>query len=123
MSSCKEDLPCATGKKYKVCFVNLGESQEGDYNPKDPKKKNLLRIDVYTRTRKGSEKRKYEGVWEMTQDASSCTGINVTAPAEHLKAVLRYALKRLEEGAGEEGIAGEISWFDNEKAAEIAKSY
>lgn len=55
----------------KVCWVNLGEGNCGDYDEEDPEDENLLRYDVYVLD---------EDDWIAVDDASYCT--NVVADTE-----------------------------------------
>lgn len=64
-------LPTLIRGNVRIDWVNLGEGNDGDYDPSDPNDKNLLRFDVYRLD--GKE-------WNGVEDGSYCTQVTVSTP-------------------------------------------
>ena len=73
----------------RVDWYNAGEGFYGDYNPEDPGDVNLLRFDAYYR-QEGDRHNDPEEGWVAIDNASYCTLMPATAPAEILERSLRY---------------------------------
>jgi hypothetical protein len=72
-------LPSIIRGNVRIDWVNLGEGNDGDYDPSDPDDVNLLRFDVF----------RFDGKeWEAIEDGSYCTLV----PANTNHAVLREIL-------------------------------
>lgn len=62
-----------------VEFITLGEGYNGDYDPEDPCDAELIRFDVY------ANGLYTEGEWDMVDDASYCTSLEVGTPINILE--------------------------------------
>ena len=68
----------------KVCWVNIGEGYNGDYDENDPEDENLLRYDVYVLD---------EGNWEAVDDASYCTYVSADTDNDELMTLLHVLME------------------------------
>ena len=72
------------GEVVRADWYYAGEGLYGDYNPEDPDDIQLLRFDVYTRSKDGDE-------WRPVDDASYCTYV----PLNEDRAVLVWKLREI----------------------------
>lgn len=74
-------LPSIIRNNVKIDWVNLGEGNDGDFDPENPEDENLLRFDVSRTSKDG---------WEAIDDGSYCTMVPATANTDQLKYLLAH---------------------------------
>lgn len=88
--ACKEEDPstlmCLDNGADMCRWVDLREGVNGDYNPKDPNDRKLLRLDFLIRVSKD--------LWEPLDGASCCTCMSADVSDEVLEAGLRIAMRK-----------------------------
>ena len=98
----------------KVCWTNIGEGYNGDYNPEDPDDKNLLRYDVYVYDDESDR----EGYWRAVEDASYCTYVPANTDNETLMKLLKVLMRQFYDvlhdniNASVKKLAEAMSWIE-----------
>ena len=96
-----------TKGNVKVCWVELGEGFNGDYDPEDPDDIELLRFDVMHLV---------DGEWLYVESASYCTLFPVQADADLKAQALAILMDRFYEpvtqGISIKKLAEEMSWIE-----------
>lgn len=90
-SEAESDDVRAEGVEFAVVLENIGEGQDGDYDPSDPEDEPLYRFHV---------ERLVDGAWEYVEDSSYCTQIRADIPRERAEQAARFLLRRIEEHGG-----------------------
>lgn len=99
----------------KVCWVNLGEGWNGDYDESDYEDENLLRFDVYV---------KEDDDWVAVDDASYCTQVTADTSEEDLKAMLEVLMNEFynalhnQHDTSVKKLGEQMSWISNDKDLE-----
>lgn len=73
----------------KVCWVNIGEGYDGDYDEEDAEDDNLLRYEVYVY----DDESDIEGHWRAVDDASYCTYVSADTDNETLMKLLKILMR------------------------------
>ncbi len=92
------------GPEFAVILENIGEGQDGDYDPTDPDDEPLFRFYV---------ERLVDGRWEYVEDSSYCTQIRADVSRERAEAAARFLLQRVEEHGGPrlKRLCESLSWI------------
>ena len=98
-------LPIIIRNNVRIDWVNLGEGNDGDYDPTDKYDENLLRFDVY----------RYDGKeWTAIEDGSYCTQVTANTPIRVLKDHLRHFMDTIYDDVSAHGkakrLCESISW-------------
>ena len=93
-----------------VCWVELGEGWDGDYDPDDPDDEELLRFDVLVK-----EGLNDDTTTQWSEVESYCTAVPVTATPEErargLKLIMDEVYDAIQADAGIKHICGSLSWM------------
>ena len=103
---------CIFNDLVRVSWNDLGEGYSGDYDQTDPNDRPLLRFDIDRKTESG---------WEMVDDASYCTLVDVNTPIGALVRMLHIILAEVDEplrnGYSIKKICEKLSWIQPEDNA------
>ena len=69
----------------KICWINLGEGYDGDYDEENAEDDNLLRYEVYVYD---------EDHWRAVDDASYCTYVSADTDNETLMKLLEILMRQ-----------------------------
>ena len=100
----------------KVCWANIGEGYEGDYDEDDPEDENLLRYDVYVYDTYNEDCE--EGYWRAIDDASYCTYVSADTDNETLMKLLNVLMRNFYDvlhddiNASVKKLAERMSWIN-----------
>jgi hypothetical protein len=101
------DYMSYTRGNVRVEWEDIGEGVCGDYDPKDPTDKPLLRFTVL---------QKIKGKWEQVDDASYCTYVMIDTPKKILKRLLRIiygnVAEEVRKGCRIKKLCEQLSWID-----------
>jgi hypothetical protein len=102
-------LPNIIRGNVRVDWVNLGEGNDGDYDPTDKYDENLLRFDVS----------RFDGKeWVEVPDGSYCTQMPASSPHQVLKVGLKIIMDTIYDDVSNTGKAKKIceslSWIKPE---------
>lgn len=110
-----DGLPALTRGDYRVEWVDLGEGLEGDFDPSESDDEHLLRFEFSQRNETGD--------FIPVDDASYCTAVSRSTPADQLKRLLEvimgHAFPNLEAGLGIKKVCERMSWI-NERQGDLA---
>lgn len=103
------------GRNFAVSVEWLGEGEEGDFQPLEPRDQPLLRFDAQKNI--GI----VDNVWEDLDNGSYCTQVPAYAPREILEAMPRYLVARLEAegGAYPKRLMEQLSWVTEKDIREF----
>jgi hypothetical protein len=101
------DLPMIIRNNVRIDWVNLGEGNDGDYDPTDKYDENLLRFDVY----------RFDGKeWEAIEDGSYCTQIAAGTDQKILIEHLRHFMDTIYDDVSTHGkakrLCEQLSWIE-----------
>lgn len=106
------------GTNFAVSVEWLGEGEEGDFQPFEPRDQPLLRFDA--------EKNIgiVDSIWEDLDNGSYCTQVPAYAPREILEAMPRYLVARLEAEGGNhpKRLMEKLSWTTEKDIREFIES-
>lgn len=89
-------------KNFKIVFEHIGEGYNGEYNPKDPNDRPLLRCDIY----------KKDNLDETIEDGSFCTNIiGITDVSPLIETMLDHLEELLANGSSLSKPMGLYSWY------------
>jgi hypothetical protein len=99
------NLPVIIRGNVRIEWVNLGEGQDGDYDPTDECDKNVLRFDVS----------RFDGKnWEAIDDGSYCTQVESNTAHENLIEHLVHFMAEIYDDVSEHGkakrVCESLSW-------------
>ena len=100
------DLPMIIRNNVRIDWVNLGEGNDGDYDPTDKYDENLLRFDVY----------RFDGKeWEAIEDGSYCTQVAAGTDQKILIEHLRHFMDTIYHDVSTHGkakrLCEQLSWI------------
>lgn len=106
------------GRNFAVSVEWLGEGEEGDFQPLEPRDQPLLRFDAQKNI--GI----VDNVWEDLDNGSYCTQVPAYAPREILEAMPRYLVARLEAEGGNypKRLMEQLSWVTQKEISEFIES-
>jgi hypothetical protein len=100
------DLPALIKNNVRIDWVNIGEGNDGDYDPTDKYDENLLRFDV---------SHLVNNEWEPVDDGSYCTQMPATCGNDLLKVGLETIMNSIYDDVSSHGrakrICEQMSWI------------